>query len=514
MSTPMIDALRVFGWTVFLGLWAIVARSDWQTQRIRHAHLLYGAAAACAGYLALAAHTAWGVLGRAHVYYYWGFYHAVATHAFLCVVAGLALWLLRVWPAGDAKLFALLGLLYPLVGGMTVPERLFLNMLINTFLPAAAFLFATAAWYVFETRVRAGREFLVGLGWQREAAFVAEVVRKRALELAAQLKESLTKARGAGLAEHAAWLGRKVRDLIPQLFQWLISAFFASLISYALKGLLESPVVLSLLCMALFFVWRRVRETLGTTGARLLLAGCTAALFWWKQPDLTKLGVLFGNITVFSFFVFLGMNGAMRVVLGGVQTAMIYVLPFIMMGFSLALTYVWQGVRRLWLFLYFTARDASMPAKVYGPSMFESAGTLSRLHLPFSLGPFAPYLPTMVALACLGTFFGLALVMVRLWDDEVRPSHRIKDLAPNLVLADSFVARLAADEEFYHGRLGTLYADGLTRDQAEAVREWCAANGVETVPLKPTVSFASFIFLGMFLSLLLKGAQLLQVVLS
>jgi len=35
-----------------------------------------------------------------------------------------------------------------------------------------------------------------------------------------------------------------------------------------------------------------------------------------------------------------------------------------------------------------------------------------------------PYLKTMMVLSGMGLFFGLSLVMVRVWDDEVRPAAR------------------------------------------------------------------------------------------
>ena len=43
------------------------------------------------------------------------------------------------------------------------------------------------------------------------------------------------------------------------------------------------------------------------------------------------------------------------------------------------------------------------------------------------------------------------------------------------------------------------------RIEAEELREWCLGEGVETVPLAPTISFANWIFPGYLLPRFLEG---------
>jgi hypothetical protein len=101
------------------------------------------------------------------------------------------------------------------------------------------------------------------------------------------------------------------------------------------------------------------------------------------------------------------------------------------------------------------------------------------------------------------------MVLVRLWDHEVLPSH-LSQVSTYVVLAPAFIDRLRQDPEFFEEHFSRLYADGLTSGQAEALREWCVREGVETISLTPTISFASWIFLGFFLAFVLKGAHVLQ----
>jgi hypothetical protein len=117
-----------------------------------------------------------------------------------------------------------------------------------------------------------------------------------------------------------------------------------------------------------------------------------------------------------------------------------------------------------------------------------------------------------LVLAGMGLFFGLSLVLVRLWDKEVLPS-RLSEISSFVVLAPAFIERLRQDEDFFDENFSRLYADGLTSGQAEALREWCIRKGVERIPLTPTISFASWIFLGFFLAFALKGAHVLEALL-
>ena len=108
----------------------------------------------------------------------------------------------------------------------------------------------------------------------------------------------------------------------------------------------------------------------------------------------------------------------------------------------------------------------------------------------------------------MGAFFGLSLVLVRLWDQEVQPSA-IGEVSSYVVLAPAFIERLRGDPEFFEEHFSRLYADGLTASQAQALQEWCAREGVEMIPLTPTISFAAWIFLGFFLARIMRGAHVM-----
>jgi hypothetical protein len=509
----MIAAVAAAEGLAFAGLWAVVGYADATHQKIRHAHLFYGLLAAAAGYALLLAHTGLGIAGWTSRYFFWGFYAAAAAHVALSAVVAMALWQLRIWPAGDAKLFVLLAAAYPLMRGSFNPDRLFLSLLINTFLPAAAFLFLRALWYVFDTRLRSTRPFLAALGWRRELSFLAtgaaDWVKKRRFSVPdVELRPLAGKAWGGLVA------------LAPKALQWLTGMLFMSVASYYLKGALTSPLMLALLCMALFTLWGQVTRLLGRTAARGLLLAGTAALLAWKPLQWSVLLAIFANVSVFSFCMFLGMNAAVGVVTDGWAGAFRMLAPFAFMGVSLLIAQVVRFVSYGFWRAYHAALDAyagigAAAGDPNAPGFLTGIGpALKPLGQWEGFGPLAPYAGKAAQLAGLGLFFGVAFALVRFWDDEVRPSHRASLLAPNLLLAQSFVDRVAGeDAEFFAEHLSSLYADGLTSEQAQALKQWCADRGVETVPLAPTVSFASWIFLGSAVSLLLAGRHLLEVAL-
>ena len=106
-------------------------------------------------------------------------------------------------------------------------------------------------------------------------------------------------------------------------------------------------------------------------------------------------------------------------------------------------------------------------------------------------------------------FFGLSLVLVRLWDQEVLPSA-IGEVSSFAVLAPGFIERLKLDREYFEEHFSRLYADGLTGEQAKALQDWCAREGVEMIPLTPTISFAGWIFLGFFLARIMMGGDVMR----
>ena len=104
-----------------------------------------------------------------------------------------------------------------------------------------------------------------------------------------------------------------------------------------------------------------------------------------------------------------------------------------------------------------------------------------------------------------GGFFGLCLVMVRLWEKEGHPNVFLSSLEPFVVLRPEFIERLKSDEDFYEEHFERLYPDGLTLEQVDALKPWCEENGIEKVPLETTIAFAQWIFIGYFVTYLIKG---------
>lgn len=479
-------AVSIYAFCLFILLWIAIGWQDWWLQRVKHKSLLYGSVGVCLGYGFL-------LIGG-------GFPYSPVTHFSLCIMAAMALWFLRVWPAGDAKLYIFLAFLYPLMNfsGPFPQERMFLIILINTFIPAAAFLFLKAAYYLFDTRFRHIRKFLLQLGWKNELDFLLQQLGQVLSGLWRSFGLKIASLREAGASGVLSEAFNQTASVLPTIIQWLMGIIFMSLVSYYLKDFFRSPILLSLLCMAMFMLWNHVSRALGTSLARLFLGTVIVALLTWFPPaHWESLRVIFANISIFSFFMFLGMSWAMKMMSTGGSFGG-FLLTFLFSLLGLLLNQVWRYAAH-----FFSRLSAAFLVRWEHPSIQSTAtGAAGN-----------PYLDMMFSLAALGLFFGLCLVAVRKWDDEVRPSHTRDALAAYLVLDPAFVARLRQDGRFYDAHFQTLYADGLTADQAEALKIWCAENGIDTVPLAPTISFAFWIFFGFFLSVVLRGQHVLEAVL-
>lgn len=464
-----IKALQVYAWAAFLAAWAHMGWVDWTQQKIRNKYLLFWLRFAVLGYALLAAHTLSGSWGYLSTYLLWGYYRALGLYVGFSALAAYALWALRVWPAGDVKLFALLALFYPLMG---LPASFrsgarFLEVLINVFVPAAAWLFVTAAFYLWRTRLSHQKDFLVQLGTRRLAPFLAA----KAREAAAGFK-----------AEWLAWVEayRNPWRLLLDAAAWLAMMVVMSMISYALNDVIASTLARTLICFGLFFVWSRFCQSLGKGWVLGLVFGAFAVLLWHNpQVNWARLIATFSHISVFSLCLFFGVQIAFKIVAG--QTAFL-VLPFLFMLPSLvpwATLWAWAG---------------------------PAAGSLApNLRLPAGLGT---ELGGIAVWAAMGLFFGLALVFVRIWDAESYTSVAPEQIAPFMTLGPAMVSLISQDEDFREEYFQTFYADGLTPEQVSALRAWCSSRGIGQVPLAPTISFANWIFFGYFLTHAIDGHAL------
>ncbi|MBI2387150.1 MAG: hypothetical protein HYV14_14255 [Elusimicrobia bacterium] len=134
-------ALLYYG--VFLGLASVISIEDWRTRKIRNRLIAAGLLACAAGLLLLlvnsllgARHLRFGPLGEYSLPL--SFYPRIALHCVLSLAAGVGFWRWAVWPAGDAKFFALAALFAALIDPNLpgFPLLLFLILLINIFVPA------------------------------------------------------------------------------------------------------------------------------------------------------------------------------------------------------------------------------------------------------------------------------------------------------------------------------------------------------------------------------------------
>lgn len=458
----LLTCVGVYAWLAFVSGWARMGWIDWTEQRIRHRYLARWTALAAAAYAVLAVHSVLGATGLAHGALAGVWWRALAWHVGVSVGAAAVLWSLRVWPAGDVKLFVLLCVVAPLLRlpGFFRGGTEFLETLINIFVPAAAYLFVTASVYLWRTRFSHQADFLRKVGLDKAPGF---------LWMKSKEAWSVIKAEMAGWREeYGAAPGRFFLDA----GSWIAQMGVMSLVTYSLEDRITSTFVRTLLCFGIFFGWSRFAATLGKTRALLLTGVVFAGMILWKgRVDWAGLISAFGHISVFSFFIFFGIQVAFRAVAG---QAAFMALPFLFLIPSLI------PFGTLWAKI--TGTTAALPF----------AGTFGALG---GLGTWA----------LMGLFFGLSIVFVKLWDAESYASVRPDQIVPYMNLGPALVAAIEEDEDFRDEHFASFYADGLTPDQAEALKEWCADNEVESVPLAPTISFANWIYLGYFLTVLLQG---------
>lgn len=443
--------VSVYGWAAFLSGWLRMGLGDWTEQRIRHAQLRLWS------FLTLGACAALALSGTLS----WSWWASFALHAGASAGAAWLLWALRVWPAGDVKLFALLGVLGPL---LRLPGSFrnglgFLETLINIFVPAAAYLLIAAAVYLWKTRFAHQAGFLKDLGLGRLPTFLWNKAKEIGANMLIELK---------GWAdEYRAEPKRFALDAAS----WIAQMAVMSLVTYQIGSFITSNFLRTLVCFALFFGWSRFAAELGKGRAlALTLAGFALTIAWRGRVDWVELSILFGHISIFSLFIFFGIQLAFRAAAG--QSAML-ILPLLFLIPAL----IPFGAVRAWL------GGLSAPAAPVMPAAFAGLGTW----------------------AVMGLFFGLALVFVRIWDAESYQSVRADQIAPFMTPGPNLVALIEADEDFRDRHFSSFYADGLTPDQARVLKAWCRVNEISEVPLAPTISFANWIYLGYFLTALLQG---------
>ncbi|MCR4296058.1 MAG: hypothetical protein NUW21_11025 [Elusimicrobia bacterium] len=170
---------------LFVSLASVISFEDWRERKIRNHLILLGLAACAAGFAFLLLNSVLGA-NRARLWmlgeYYLPlrFYPKLIAHVALSLAAGIGFWRWSVWPAGDAKFFALAAfftaLIDPNLPGF--PFLLCLVLLINIFVPAG--LVFTA-----ETLVKLALSVprLRGVDWGMWLKANGEVISIRAREM-------------------------------------------------------------------------------------------------------------------------------------------------------------------------------------------------------------------------------------------------------------------------------------------------------------------------------------------
>ncbi|HEX4048473.1 MAG TPA: hypothetical protein VH309_11590, partial [Elusimicrobiota bacterium] len=248
----MLTLVEGAAFAAFAVAWAQMGWADWKEQKIRNRLLGRWLKLILAVYAALVAQTVLGENGIVHSHIVWAYYAAALGYVAVSAGAGYALWALRIWPAGDVKLFVLLSLYLPL---MRLPLDFrsglrFLEVLINIFIPAAAFLFLTAGEYLWRTRFREQGAVVAGLGWEKWGTFLSEKARETLPALKSGAEEFLRSYRDP-------------RALLKDALAWLASVCVMALLSYYLGDLLPSDFLKTLVCFALFFLWSRFSSAIG-----------------------------------------------------------------------------------------------------------------------------------------------------------------------------------------------------------------------------------------------------------
>lgn len=430
----MNEAVRWAEWAAFLSLLGAFSWTDYRLKKIRNRALLAGLAAAALGYAALAFWT-WRAEGRFFVQAY---YADAARSVAAAWAAGLGLWLLRMWPAGDAKLFMMLAAFLPLLSPESplLPWRAPLAVLMNVFIPAALGIVLSAFLWIWRTRAGRRLEAARAAG----AGLLDVLGRPRWGELGAELRAAARAAvQGASERPGAFLLGAA---------DW--AGFFAS--AAVLLAVLTARYGANewtglILCAFSFFAWSGLGSLLGRARAPVAWAAVAAAVQTTPGLDVPAVGARALHLAVYGGSVAAGMQFLRTWLKGG------------------------GGLWWLWGLA------------------------------PLALGFVAPFVHAAPWVLALGAFLGAGVMAVSVHVKEDVLNWKTDALEPHLILSAHSLEVVRRDPEFFEDELGTLYPDGLTHEQAGLLKGWCARNKVPELTMQRTLSFAGWICLGYLLTL-------------
>lgn len=424
----MIPAARAVIWAIFLWMWYSFARTDILEEKIRNRHLLMGIVATACVYAVLL----YGTWRGEGTYLVFPYFKLALSHAGVSLMIALALWLARVWPAGDAKLFAVLAFFFPLLDPTSplLTWRMILACLLNIFVPASLFVFVQAFQWIWKTR----------LG--RLTSFIREVGLAKWLKF--RLSESLD--------FHLPKMPLSVAVAVGSAFiidKGALLVVMGALMTVLTMHYGESMWTGLILCVFSFVVWRSFRAVLG----RIFPALAVIAAVWYIQVaglSWHAVGANTVRLAVYGACMGIGMNMLLSSIKGKGPAALLMAVLPILAGF---------------------------------------------LGLFINISPLTVFWAVVVG-------GGMAAVSVETQEDT---NDRVPaDIRPRMILAPQSLEKLKADRKFYDRHFETVYPDGLTDDQAEAVRAWCAKKKVERLSMQKTLSFAFWIFLGYCTTVLIR----------
>lgn len=301
---------------VFVGLASVISYQDWRERKIRNQLIAAGLLVCAAGLCVLLANSLLGVNQRrfwllGEYYLPLRFYPKLLAHLALSLAAGVGFWRYAIWPAGDAKFFALAAffaaLIDPNLPGF--PFLLSLVLLINIFVPAGLV-------FVLETLVNLALSLprLRGVDWGMWLKANAEAASIRVREAWPYRVEYLILAVNLfvlffALQVAASRFGRFVREPWGSLSVFVLMFAFWGSLTAVLRNKLVGAAAFAALCVAapvglLRYHWD-VGAGLAAAGRMLfnfgMLVSVGRLVFYWiierdSQRELRAEELKYGDI--------------------------------------------------------------------------------------------------------------------------------------------------------------------------------------------------------------------------
>lgn len=441
-------------WCVFIVMAVILSVRDWKIQKISHNSMFVGLVFLAMCYFLLFVNTVLGIGGYMTTWYKVNFYKSLLIHLSFMMLAAISLWMIRIWPAGDAKLFFLLGAVIPLMPNEPNFEngRLFFTLLINIFLPAFVYVFVGAIRHFWSTRIK------------HTIAFMKEAGLIRIWEIA-----------WAQITTYSPFARRKIFISIrficrypSTIFKYAINfgiTFVAMCgFSAAAHSLVSSPGLRSAISCAIIILLNTTGKSIANWVIRASALIVIIAVIIMPEASEFRIELIHSaaSLTIFGLFIQFGAIWAVGIVGGGIFS---FLMPFA--GIFISLIFI---------------------IKNYITSLLSG--------IPFS---FNINRSPLLSIGILGCCFGIGAVFVYIWENEDVPQIPTNRLKSYMLPHRSFLDLLQLnDPDFTERHLDSLYADGLTVRQAMAVRGWAQRHDYDTIPIQTTMPFAFWIFFWLY----------------